>query len=231
MPSGIDAQVGLPWLNLLLFVSLGGWLVTIVYTQQGSLEVLQATGSLLLLILLCCLIVVCFRLCSENLTVTKSLPGSFRQLVHSVGNQRCTVTVYITSGAVLLPLPRFTTQDVTPNTAQSLWVETQLYPSSLGSRSSTPCLYLADFDSEYSRAATFSSPVSDVEPISPQFSPVSAGVVDWGLRSCRSSAMLLCRICQLLRAGSYHSTLRGPWWLWKARNRWSSSSQRPTKRW
>ena len=72
-------RVRLPWLNLFLFVSLGGWLVTIVYTQQGSLEVLQVTGSLLLLILLCCLIVVCFRLCCENLTVTKSLPGFCRE--------------------------------------------------------------------------------------------------------------------------------------------------------
>ena len=56
------------------------------------------TGSLLLQILLCCLIVVCFRLCCKILT--KSLPGTLRRLVHSVGNRRCTVTVYITSGAM-----------------------------------------------------------------------------------------------------------------------------------
>ena len=32
--------------------------------------------------------------------MTKSLPGSLRQLVHSVRNRQCTVTVYITSGAM-----------------------------------------------------------------------------------------------------------------------------------
>ena len=69
----------------------------IVYTRQGSVAVLQVTGSLLLL---CCLIVVCFLLCSKNLTATKLLPGSLSQPVHSVGHRRCTVSVYLTSGAM-----------------------------------------------------------------------------------------------------------------------------------
>ena len=50
--------------------------IWIVYTRQGSVEVLQVTGSLLLQILLCCLIVMCFLSCCKSLTVTKSLPGS-----------------------------------------------------------------------------------------------------------------------------------------------------------
>ena len=56
---------------------------------------------------------------------------------------------------VLLLLPRFATQDFTPDpdTAQSHLVATQLYPASPGSRLSTPCFDLAEFDSETSRTA------------------------------------------------------------------------------
>ena len=64
-------------------------------------------------------------------------------------------------------LPRFATQDVALDIALSLSVATQLYPSSPGSRSSTPCFDLADLDSECSRAAMSSSPVSDVMPVVP----------------------------------------------------------------
>ena len=44
----------------------GGWgiCIWIVYTRQGSVAVMQVTGSLLFQILLCYLIVVCFLLCS-----------------------------------------------------------------------------------------------------------------------------------------------------------------------
>ena len=84
-------------------LSHGGWVtcIWIVYTRQGSVEVLQLTGSLLLRIILWCLCVtVCFLSCSENLTVTKSLPGSLCRPVYSAGYRRCTVTVYITSGTM-----------------------------------------------------------------------------------------------------------------------------------
>ena len=48
-----------------------------------------------------------------------------------------------------LLLPRcFATQDGAPDIAQSFSVATQLHTSSPGSRSSTPCLDLAAFDSE-----------------------------------------------------------------------------------
>ena len=79
--------------------------------------------------------------------------------------------------------PRFATQDVTPDNAQSLSVATQLYPSSPRSWSSTPCFDLADFDSECFRVAMSSSPVSDVVPVVPVDSrsvPVSADFVDRG---------------------------------------------------
>ena len=56
-----------------------------MYTRQGSVAVLQVTGSLLFRILLFYLIVMSFLLCSNNLTVTKSLPG---------------LSVYLTSGAM-----------------------------------------------------------------------------------------------------------------------------------
>ena len=80
----------------------GGWTICIwiVYTRQGSVAVLQVTGSLFLRILFCCLTGVCFLSCSKNLTVTKSLPGSLRRPVHSVGRRRCMVSVYLTSGAM-----------------------------------------------------------------------------------------------------------------------------------
>ena len=99
---------------------------------------------------------------------------------------------------VLLPLPRFSTQDfaLTPDAAQSHSVAAQLYPLSPGSWSSTLCYDLAEFDSDNSRTAMSSSPVSDVVsvmpvdmlpdtsrfgPLRPQCSPVSPEVVDWGV--------------------------------------------------
>ena len=77
-----------------------GWeiYIWIVYTRQGSVAVLQVTRSLLFRILLCYLIVVCFLSCSKNLT--KSLPGLLRRPVHFVRRRRCTVSVYLTSGAM-----------------------------------------------------------------------------------------------------------------------------------
>ena len=80
-----------------------------------------------------------------------------------------------------------------PDTAQPHSVVTQLYPSSPGSRSSTPCYDLAEFDSENSQAAMSDYPVSDVmyvvsvdmfsatspfAPLNPQGSPVSTEVVE-----------------------------------------------------
>ena len=57
---------------------------------------------------------------------------------------------------------RFATQDDAPDNAQLLSVAIQLYPSSPGSRWQIPCFDVADIDSECSRAAMCSSPVSDV---------------------------------------------------------------------
>ena len=59
---------------------------------------------------------------------------------------------------VSLPLPRFSTQNVASDIGQS----SQRYPLSPGSRSSTPCLDMAAFDSECSGSATMGSPVSAV---------------------------------------------------------------------
>ena len=90
--------------------SQGGWVacIWIVYTRQGSVEVLQVTGSLFLQILLCCLIVVYVCLCFEGKQTCcdSSLPGSLRQLVHSEGSIRCTVTVYISSGMMASGMDR-----------------------------------------------------------------------------------------------------------------------------
>ena len=78
--------------------------IWIVYTPQGSVEILQVTVSLLLQIILCCLIVVYVRLClsfeGKQTCCEKSLPGSLRRLVYFVGSRRCTVTVYISNGAM-----------------------------------------------------------------------------------------------------------------------------------
>ena len=73
----------------------GGWgiCIWIVYTRQGSVAVLH--GSLLFRLLLCCLIVVCFLSCSNNLTVTKSLPGLLLRPVHFLRRRWCTVSVYL----------------------------------------------------------------------------------------------------------------------------------------
>ena len=69
----------------------------------GSSNQQETGGSLILHILLCCLIVVYIRSClsfeGKQTCCEKSLPGSLRRLVHYVGNRRCTVTVYSTSGA------------------------------------------------------------------------------------------------------------------------------------
>ena len=43
--------------------------VRIVYTQQGSIEVLQVTRSLLILLIVCCCIVLCLRSYCESLRV------------------------------------------------------------------------------------------------------------------------------------------------------------------
>ena len=69
---------------------------------------------------------------------------------------------------VSLSLPRFATQDVVLDIRQLSSVTTQLYPSSPGSRSSTPCLDLTTFDSRVFSSATDGSPVSAV-------------IVDWGV--------------------------------------------------
>ena len=68
----------------------GGWVtcIWIVYTRQGSVEVLQVTGSLLLQILLCCLIVyvrLCLSFEGKQTCCKNSWPGSLHLLVHSVG--------------------------------------------------------------------------------------------------------------------------------------------------
>ena len=84
-----------------------GWVtcIWIVYTRQGSVEVMQVTGSLLLQIILCCLIVAYVCLClsfeGKQMCCDSLLPGSLRRLVHSEGSIPCTVTVYITSGAMV----------------------------------------------------------------------------------------------------------------------------------
>ena len=64
--------------------------------------------------------------------------------------------------AATMPLPRFATQDVAPDIGQSSSVATQLYPSSPGSRLSTSCVDLDNFDSDCFRSATIGSPVSAV---------------------------------------------------------------------
>ena len=112
--------------------------------------------------------------------------------------------------AVSLPLPRFATQDVAPDTAHS--IATQLCPSSPASRSSTPCFDLADFDSECYRAAMSSSPVSDVVPVAPVdllsetswFVPVE--VVEWGVvkssELCSDMSTITSRFSPLKPPGS-----------------------------
>ena len=71
---------------------------------------------------------------------------------------------------VSLPLPRFVIQSVVLDIGQSSSVATQKYSSFPVSRSSTPCLYLAVFDSECSGSVTMDSPVSAID--------VDQGVVD-----------------------------------------------------
>ena len=69
--------------------------------------------------------------------------------------------------SISLPLPRFATQDVAPDTPQSLPVEIRPCPSSPGSRSLTPYSDLDAVDSECSHAGMSSSPVSDIVLVAP----------------------------------------------------------------
>ena len=76
-----------------------------VFTRQGSLEVLQVTGSLLLLIIVCYYIVLCLLTYCEFLRVTGLFPVSLIQLVYFVGDYRHMLSVYhissvMASGAV-----------------------------------------------------------------------------------------------------------------------------------
>ena len=66
-----------------------------------------------------------------------------------------------------LPLPHFATQADAPDATQSLPVEIRPCPPSPGTRASTHCFDLAEFDSECSRTAMSSSPGSDVVPVAP----------------------------------------------------------------
>ena len=71
--------------------------VRIVYTQQGSVAVLQATGSLLILFLVYCCIVLCLR------SYCELLPEPLFQLFQCVWlviSATSTVTVYRISGAM-----------------------------------------------------------------------------------------------------------------------------------
>ena len=74
--------------------------VRIVHTQQGSVEVLQVTRSLLLLIIVCNYIVLHFRSYCEFLRVTGLFPESVIQLVCFVGDYRLTLSVYHISGVM-----------------------------------------------------------------------------------------------------------------------------------
>ena len=68
--------------------------VWIVYIQQGSVAVVQETGSLLILFLVCCSIVLCLR------SYCELLPEPLFHLVCLVGNYRSIVTVYHISGVM-----------------------------------------------------------------------------------------------------------------------------------
>ena len=72
----------------------GAMYVRSVYTQQGSVAVMQVTGSLLILFLVCCCIVLCLR------SYCELLPEPLFQLVCLVDNYQCTLTVYRISGAM-----------------------------------------------------------------------------------------------------------------------------------
>ena len=75
----------------------------IVYTRERSVDVLHASGSLLLQIILFCLAVLYsrldFRLNGKSLCRESSFSGLFRRPVHSVNREWYTVTVYITMAA------------------------------------------------------------------------------------------------------------------------------------
>ena len=74
--------------------------IRIVYTQQGSIEVLQVTGSLLILIIVGCCIVLCLGSYCESLRVRELLPQPLFQLVCLIDNTQRTVTVYRISGVM-----------------------------------------------------------------------------------------------------------------------------------
>ena len=67
--------------------------IRIMYTQQGSIKVLQVTGSLLILLIICCCIVLCLRSFCESLHVRDLLHQPLFQLVCLIDNTQCTVTV------------------------------------------------------------------------------------------------------------------------------------------
>ena len=62
--------------------------IRIVYTQRGSVEVWQATGSLLLFIIVCCCLVLCYRSSGE---VSGLIPELLIQSVRCVRDNRRTV--------------------------------------------------------------------------------------------------------------------------------------------
>ena len=68
-----------------------------MYTRERSVDVLQATGSLLLRIFLCCLalLYLCLDFSSNGklLCYKRSFSGSLRRPIHSVNCNRYTVTV------------------------------------------------------------------------------------------------------------------------------------------
>ena len=74
--------------------------IRIVYTQQGSIEVLQVTGSLFILLIVCCCIVLCLRSYCESLCVRELLPQPLFLLVCLIDNTPRTVTVYHISGTM-----------------------------------------------------------------------------------------------------------------------------------
>ena len=113
--------------------------IWIVYTQQGSVTVLQATGSLLLQILLslCYLIIVsvpsCLSFEGKQVYCEKSSPGSLYRRVPYSENRCCTVTVYIASGAMTsgdsgISRPRVDHRGVTfCNKLQTAWNAPESY--------------------------------------------------------------------------------------------------------
>ena len=65
--------------------------IRIVYTQRGSVEVLQVTGSLLILVIFCCCIVLCYSSSGELLRVPGLCLELLIQFVCCVQDNRRTV--------------------------------------------------------------------------------------------------------------------------------------------